>query len=678
MSHLRLALAGVLASTALASAEAPNRPAVDVDVKLSARVKPKERTTVPTAGPVGAEKILEIEVLTSPIHAEQEQILVKLIAATPDTDVDEKSELYFRLAELYAKQSRLFRLQSVELDLKKKPAASKQAAETAQRYLAKAAVTYKSLTETSAFQNFAKMDLALFVYAYTLQAGRYYPQARAVYDKLLKNYPASKFVAEAHLAFAEHYWEAGQLDDAEDRYKLVLASPKSNAYWYAMYKIGWIQLNRKRPDEALETFFQVAKATERDPKREVLYRNAKKDFVRAYAEVGKVDKALVAFKRVDASGALEMFETLAGFYMDQGKSDKAIYSYRELMKLSPKHVNVCLWQYEVAHSMLTLPGATNVDRVREITDLNRLYTALSAKLLPATQASECRDNAAAMSGELARAFHGEYAKTYSNDSFTAASKLYAVYLAAFPDAADAPTSAYYRADLLWARAERERDARLKTELWEQTAVAFMELVKTGKLDPKFLNDAAYAGVRAYLYAHESDPRAAAPGAEATPDAPPKQKPIPQREQQMLAAFDLYLAKTKSPPEDELVQMKFLKANVLRRFGHLIEAIPLFTDIMARHPQHAAAQEAALMLVDVYILQNDETALLELTDQMLANAKLLADNPELKKKLERIKTVALRKRAQEIEARAKKSGDFATYVACGLAYLDIYNRNPEDD
>ena len=71
------------------------------------------------------------------------------------------------------------------------------------------------------------MDMALFYYGYTLQGGKYMKEARAVYDKLLKNYPNSKYVPEAHLAFADYYFETGQLADAEARYKMVLKFPKS-------------------------------------------------------------------------------------------------------------------------------------------------------------------------------------------------------------------------------------------------------------------------------------------------------------------------------------------------------------------------------------------------------------------------------------------------------------------
>jgi len=654
---------------------------VKVEVELSARVKPSTKKATTAAPPPSADLLMEIGILTSPIIAKQEQILVNLVAATPDSEWEEKSRLLFQLGELQAKQHRLFRLQSIEFDMKKQPAKSKDAAESARKYLAKAAATYKELTENTAFQNFKQMDLALFVYGYSLYSAKYYTQARAVYDKLLKNYPSSKYVGDAHLAFAEYYWEQGQLDDAEDRYKLVLKSPTSSAYWYAMYKLGWIQLNKKRYEEALETFFQVAKATAKDAKREMLYRNAKKDFVRAYSEVGKSDKALVAFKRVDSAGAFDMFEALAGFYMEQGKSDKAIYTYGELMKLAPKHANVCLWQYEIAHSMLTLPGAALGDKIREIEDLNRLYGALAGKkVLPPAQASECKENAAAMSGELARAYHSEYAKTQSSDAFGAATKLYTAYLSTFPDATDAPMSRFYKADLLWMRAERERDARLKTALWEQAAVAFMDVVKEGKVPANTLNDAAYAAPSAWLYAHDSDPR---PNLAATEDAkdgkkaPLKEQPLPEREQKMIESFDLYLARTKNPLEADLVQMKFLKANVLRRFDHMKEAIPLFQDIIEKHGKTPAAEDAALLLVDIYIRQNNIEALLAHTDYLLANATWLDDRDDVKSKLKDIKRKGARDRIAALEERARTSKDFAAYVQCGSAYLELYNQDPED-
>src|SRR5690606_9542929 len=270
----------------------------------------------------------------------------------------------------------------------------KKAEQMAKTYLLKAVKTYKGLTDNEAFRNYPKMDMALFYYGYTLQGGRYMKEARAVYDKLLKNYPRSKYVPEAHLAFADYYFESGKLADAEARYRQVLKFPKSTAYWYAMYKLGWIHLNLSRFEEALETFFKVAQATKNNKKQEILNRASKKDFVRAYSEIGKAEKAFDAFKRVDNSYAFNMLTILADLYMEQGKSDKGIYIYRELMKTAPKDKNVCLWQYNVAHLMLSMPGAQNKDKVAEIENLNRLYGALRGKkILPAAEAQECHDNA---------------------------------------------------------------------------------------------------------------------------------------------------------------------------------------------------------------------------------------------------------------------------------------------
>mgnify|MGYP007115136331 CR=1 FL=1 len=66
------------------------------------------------------------------------------------------------------------------------------------------------------------------------------------------------------------------------------------------------------------------------------------------------------------------------------------------------------------------------------------------------------------------------------------------------------------------------------------------------------------------------------------DKIPEAKPIPEREQKMLEAFDVYIKYVKDPKDDELVGMKFLKANMYRRYNHFDEAIPLFEEIGRAH------------------------------------------------------------------------------------------------
>jgi tetratricopeptide (TPR) repeat protein len=669
---------------------------VKIDVKLSDRVKPiqtKPRNKSEFKPELSADAVLSIEGLVSNIRNEQEAILAKLIDSTPDSEVEEKSDYYFRLGELYAKQQRLFRLKSAEaaiaVDRAKTPQAKQQAQrnakaaqDQAKMYLLKAVKTYKGLTDNDAFRNYPKMDMALFYYGYTLQGGRYMKEARAVYDKLLKNYPNSKYVPEAHLAFADYYFEQGQLADAEARYKQVLKFPKSTAYWYAMYKMGWIHLNLSRFQDALETFFQVAQATKNDKKNEILNKAAKKDFVRAYSEIGKADKAFDAFKRVDQKFAFNMLMILADLYTEQGKSDKGIYIYRELMKTASRDKNVCLWQYNVAHLMLSLPGASNADKVAEIQNLNRLYGALRGKkVLPAAEAQECHDNAAAMSGELARAYHSESAKTKNPETLGYADKLYKVYLETFPDAPDYAQTQYFYAELLWSRAENEKNPRLQTELWENAAVAFTDVVKTGKLDGKLTKEAAYAAVLGWKNALNVDPRAKQQAQIEEKGGKGKkddltEKPIPAREQKMLAAFDIYIHYIKDPKDDELVGMKFLKANIYRRYNQWDKAFPIFHEILDKHREHETAEYAANLLLDSYNRLQRYDEMLLLADKLNKDPKFLEGKEDLAAVLKKLKAQSMRKKAEKMEADAKATKDFGQYVQCGQAYLDIYNSNPE--
>ena len=700
MSRFKLAfvatlLIGLPVSSAWADSKYKRNQDVKVDVHLSDKVKPiqaKPQDKSEFKPELTADAVLSIEGLVSNIRNEQEQILAQLIDQTPDSEVEEKSDYYFRLGELYAKQQRLFRLKAAELsiavDKAKTPQAKAQiqaqankAAETAKQYLLKAVKTYKGLTDNDAFRNYPKMDMALFYYGYTLQGGKYMKEARAVYDKLLKNYPNSKYVPEAHLAFADYFFEAGQLDDAEARYKMVLKFPKSTAYWYAMYKMGWIHLNKQRFQDALETFFQVANATKNDKKQEVLNRASKKDFVRAYAEIGKADQAFNAFKRVDANYAFDMEAILADLYLAQGKSDKAIYTYRDLMKRAPTNKNVCLWQYNVAHAALSMPGAGNADKVAEIENLVKLYGVLKPKkLLPAAEAQECHDNAAAMSGELARAYHSESAKTKNPETLGYAEKLYRVYLEVFPDAEDYAQTQYFYAELQWSRAEAEKLPRLQTELWENAAVAFTDVVKTGKVEAKLMKEAAYAAVLGWKNALNVDPRVKQQVAdEDTKDQTkkPEPKPIPEPEQKMLAAFDIYINYIKDPKDDELVGMKFMKGNIYRRYNHFDEATPIFEDILKNHRTHETAEFSANLLLDIYNRQQKFDELGALADKLDADKPFLEGKDDLKGRLAQIKAKYLRDKAIALETKAKETKDFSAYIACGLAFQDIYNRNPSE-
>ncbi len=109
-----LSLLLLLAATT-ASADTPKytRPhTVVIPVKLSDRTKPSRPVAALPGRPLTGDEAMQIEEDTQPIRVEQEAVLAKLVAQTPD-DSPDKPDLLFRLAEHYAKQQRFWRLKSL-------------------------------------------------------------------------------------------------------------------------------------------------------------------------------------------------------------------------------------------------------------------------------------------------------------------------------------------------------------------------------------------------------------------------------------------------------------------------------------------------------------------------------------------------------------------------------------
>lgn len=84
-------------------------------VTLSDRTRPIEPKAIETR-PISSDAALAGLEKAEPVRREQEDILVKLAANTPDDD-PEKADLLFRLAEHYAKQMRFWRLEATKLEI---------------------------------------------------------------------------------------------------------------------------------------------------------------------------------------------------------------------------------------------------------------------------------------------------------------------------------------------------------------------------------------------------------------------------------------------------------------------------------------------------------------------------------------------------------------------------------
>ncbi len=654
-----------------------------------------------TAPAISSETALGVIAAAHAYRKDQIEILVDLVEQTPIASPD-RPEFIHRLAEMYAQAQRLHRLQRVQAELAL-PSATTAAARTRlaatitsernaeQRDLLAAIRVYQGLIQTPAYANYSSMDRAVFYYGFTLQSGGYIEEAMRQYELLRKNYPASKHGTDALLAIADFHFEANRLDDAEPLYRQLLKFPQSPGYPYAMYKLAWVLRNRQQPVEALELFARVVQATSM-PTLAVLHRAALQDYVRVYAEVGKVAVAQAAFNRLAPGQGVAMLSQLADVYMDQGQFAKAIDGYRQLLNAKQRSSgasNPCEWQANIVRATFAI-GQID-DKVAEIRNLVQLLQTLTLQhSLPDDALVECARTASSITSDTARQFHSEWAKTQATTMRDHSATLYRLQLDAFAATPAAGENSFYYAELRWAQAQSQSNVTLRNQSWEIAAQAYSACAQHPRATPALQQRCALLAAQAWQNVLATP----APAGKVTPSGPsaqsansPKQvarKPptistLSQRDTQMLAAFDRYLTLTASSPASDpgsIVDIKFAKAETLRRAGRTDAANVILLDILTHHRTHATAEFAANLVLDSYNQQGRERELVALNAQLLNDAAFLRGKDSLANRLRENQIIAERRGAEALEKQAQQTGNLATFVACGEAYLRIYNAGPE--
>ncbi|HEY5925887.1 MAG TPA: hypothetical protein VIV11_29570 [Kofleriaceae bacterium] len=231
------------------------------------------------------------------------------------------------------------------------------------------------------------------------------------------------------------------------------------------------------------------------------------------------------------------------------------------------------------------------------------------------------------------------------------------------------------AEKLWQAAAAEPDQRLASTAWEAASEAFFAIARARKLPQAELADAAFAGLLALKNALNVDPRVRTDPRTSAEDFAkvPTPKPIPPREAKMLEGFVTYLSVDST--SDEAIGVKFLRANILRRWNHFAEATPIYLEILERHRTHEVAEYSANLLLDTYNRQQNYVALVELAERLAADTAFMAAKPDLADTVRKIRITSMRRQAEQLEKRAKEDRDLATYDRCGEAYLAVADQTP---
>ena len=551
------------------------------------------------------------EAMADDVREAQLITLVELIEMKEDSD-PEKPELLMRQADLYWEKAEAFESKANDLELEKQIFAAEEAGRTAdaarlrrtrEDYLEKqsqwqesAISTYKAIE--SRYPTYEAMDEVLYYLAFNLGILDRGEEALAYYVRLASDYPESRYLPDALFNVGEYYFDINEFSNALVFYDKISNFPDSLVFGYAVYKAGWCYYNLGEYDKAFENFLAVVRYTdemeEKGKKLPVgLKREASRDLVLTYSQVGTPGKALQFFKTVAPKDYLSLGAQLAELYTDQGKFDESSRLLQTIIAEDPDSHRVLTYQRIIV--MNADKRGVKEKTAKEAERLIGLYKKMAETAPPAYMAEE-KKKLDFLLRVMSTTYHKEHEKTGDEPSLTLSRRLYGVYVELFPDAADAYEMHRNYGVLLYQQGEYEKAAQ---EF--ETVIA---------MQPKgaYTPEAAYSALLSYfklISIGETEVKA-----DDSTDLEPKE--LPDLHAKLVNAADRFvgLVAVQDPGSvdlevrDLIPDAKFAAAKLLYDSNQFKQAIPRFKDIVENHESHRAAKDAATLLLSAYNLKRD--------------------------------------------------------------------------
>ena len=412
-----------------------------------------------------------------------------------------KAEVYFRLGEYYWQESKYQYLKErTKFDLEMEAFEAKRLATKPaepKEDFGKALEYYRKVIQQ--FPDYARIDEVMFYLGRgALQQGKEAKNRALVkegvtyFQKLVQNYPRSRFIAQAHLALGEHFFETDSLYYAKTNYEKIINNyPKSPMFNYALYKLGWVYFNLREFRKTVTTFQKVVSniGTRRG---QVSFRDqALNDLVKTYAEMDDSwREALDYFKSVlkDEEDVYRRMEVLASLYIGFDKDKEALELYNHFIDRTPNRAKIVEWLAAILDVRKKINDFGQTEKtIRRIL----AYFAPDGKWLTANKANTEAVAEATRLGEsnllwLANHWHvsAEKAEKYkkaavADDMFKRAAADYKIFLARYPQSKQAYLISFYYAEILYHKIENYEEALTRYQ-------AVIELDKKGK----YVEDAA--------------------------------------------------------------------------------------------------------------------------------------------------------------------------------------------
>jgi tetratricopeptide (TPR) repeat protein len=456
---------------------------------------------------------------------------------------------------------------------------------------------------------FGEYDLALYADGFLATQQNKQDEALARFERILKEFPHSRFTPDAHMIKAETLLaEKFDYPGALAEYEAVLQFPNTDLYGLALFKSAWCLWRLGNTDEAAKRFVSVFALSEaggqaggvnrvRDRKQldelqaealkylvEVLTEDEKNTAADAYSFLQKVGGDRFAGKVVKA---------LAETYYDQAHYERGIEAYELLLKLDPTSRDAGEWVLQIASGYFTIEDYPHLKSTYE----RALTGYTTGGAWARTQADP--ENVAvttkkieAQLREQALALHGkaQHDKT-SKAEFEATVALYDVYLSRFGGEPNAFEIQYYEAEIDFYHLGRLADAATHYEACARTIPpekAKQEPWATQRKDALRNALAAIGQVRA-------DEFAARKGKTATLGETETDKKFAE----VLALYaELY------PDSPDLPELFFRQGKLYYDYKVYDSAVKLWGTLLEKFPNSSFATPAGELVLDSFNKAND--------------------------------------------------------------------------
>jgi tetratricopeptide (TPR) repeat protein len=491
-------------------------------------------------------------------------------------------------------------------------------------------------------------------------------------NRLVQNYPKSRFIPESHLAMAEYYFETNSLHYAKINYEKIIQNfPKTSMYNYALYKLGWVYFNLREFDTAIETFQKVVSQVAKiEGKGVIEFKNqALNDLVVTYAEIDNgwqhaKDYFLKVLSEEDAYKKLRM---LGDLYQGQDKPVEAVALFRHFIEREKttasvtEYYKIILGIFKNTNDMPKL-DETSIEALNYFKPNGTWWTVNRKD-------SESVAEADALCEEyllyMANYYHRGAQKLNKADLYAKAAEKYSLYLGRFGESKNAYVVNFYYAEILYEQMkdftraleqyQRVVDRDTKGDYVEDAALGVIyctqELMVTAGLQE--------VAKKGNIEVVKVDPKKL--------DAPIPETDLHPLEVSYVAGSDKYVdlltellkdpeVRKKNPQRGEKIpEIMYISAQVFYRHGKFQDAVERLQKLFAYDANSKFGAYAVFTLLDCY-QRLQQWPKVEVWARKLIAAKNFTVKPE--KDLRKIVAIAMTENARVLSVE-RKFGEAST-------------------